>query len=98
MAARERLQADGIGTAVVSMPCWELFEAETPAYRDAVLGPAGARVAIEAAVTFGWERHVGERGRIVGLTGFGASAPAGELFAHFGLTPDAVVTAVKEQL
>jgi transketolase len=89
--ARKRLQARGVPTAVVSMPCWELFERQDEAYRDAVLGPGTARVGIEAAVAFGWERWLGARGAFVGMRGFGASGPAEALYAHFGITAQAVV-------
>jgi transketolase len=92
MAARERLAARGIAAAVVSMPCWELFDAAEASYRHAVLGSA-PRLAIEAAAAFGWERYVGTEGRVVAMPGFGASAPAEKLFAEFGFTPDAVAEA-----
>ena len=75
MEARELLAKEGMQAAVVSMPCWELFAAQPVAYRDAVLGTA-PRVAVEAAVGFGWERWLGERGVFIGMEGFGASAPA----------------------
>ena len=93
LAARERLQADGLPTAVVSMPSWELFDAQDAAYRARVLGaPDGVRVACEAAVRFGWDRWLGTRGGFVGMTGFGASGPAETLYRHFGITADAIVT------
>ena len=98
LAARDTLQADGINTAVVSMPCWELFDKQGEAYRDHVLGPGTVRVAVEAAVMQGWDRYVGDNGATVGMTGFGASAPAGELYEHFGITADAVVAAVMARL
>ena len=85
MAAREALAKDGIRAAVVSMPCWELFERRPAEYRDAVLGTA-PRVAVEAAVHFGWERWLGPRGAFIGMQGFGASAPGEALFPHFGIT------------
>jgi transketolase len=91
VSARQRLQADGLPTAVVSMPCWELFDAQDAAYQAAVLGPGTVRVAVEAAVAFGWERWLGARGAFVGMRGFGASGPADALYAHFGITADAVV-------
>ena len=94
LAARERLARDGIPTAVVSLPCWELFDAQDAGYRASVLG-TGVRIAIEAASPFGWERYVGEAANVIGMTGFGASAPADVLFPHFGITADAVVAAVK---
>ncbi len=96
--ARELLQARGIATRVVSLPCWELFDQQEPSYREAVLGEASARVAIEAATTHGWERYTGPSGSVIGMPGFGASAPARDLFEHFGITADAVVAAALSQL
>jgi len=95
--ARARLQGDGIGAAVVSMPCWELFEDQPADYRAAVLGTQ-PRVAVEAAVGFGWERWTGPNGAFVGMSGFGASAPAGDLYRHFGITAEAVVAAAQRLL
>jgi transketolase len=95
--ARRALQADGVPTAVVSMPCWELFDEQDASYRSAVLGPGTARVAVEAALRFGWERYLGEHGAFVGMRGFGASGPADVLYRHFGITADAVVAAAKEK-
>lgn len=89
--ARQQLQALGIGTAVVSMPCWELFARQDHAYQQAVLGPDSVRVACEAAVDFGWCRWLGERGRFVGMRGFGASGPGPQLYEHFGITPQHIV-------
>jgi transketolase len=97
MNARDALQADGVPTAVVSMPCWELFEAQSDAYKADVLGD-GVRVAVEAAIGFGWEHWTGPEGGFVGMKGFGASAPADELYEHFGITADAVAAAVKVRL
>ena len=88
--ARQQLQAQGIGTAVVSMPCFELFEQQPLAYRQEVLG-SGVRIGIEAAVQQGWDALLGPRGAFVGMSGFGASGPADELYALFGITPEAVV-------
>ena len=91
IAARELLQGKGIPTRVVSLPCWSIFEAQDKAYRVDVLPPAvTARVAVEAASTFGWERYVGDRGAVVGMTRFGASAPAEVLFKEFGFTGERV--------
>ncbi|HEX9769357.1 MAG TPA: transketolase [Kiloniellales bacterium] len=98
LEAQVRLQADGIATAVISMPCWELFARQSDHYRDEVLGPGSLRVAIEAAAPFGWERWTGSDGGFVGMTGFGASAPYQDLYAHFGITPEAVVETVKSRL
>jgi transketolase len=97
MTARDALQAAGIPTAVVSLPCWELFAVQDDAYRAGVLGSA-PRFGIEAAVGFGWERWLGADGVFIGMSGFGASAPADDLFKHFGITPDAVVEAVRKRL
>ncbi len=99
MAARDTLQTDGIGTRVVSMPCWELFEAQDAAYREQVLPAACTkRVSMEAGSRFGWERYVGLQGRIIGMDEFGASAPAGELMQHFGFTAENMVAVAKELL
>ncbi|MCZ8182882.1 MAG: transketolase [Beijerinckiaceae bacterium] len=98
MAARAMLEAEGIGTAAISMPCWSLFEAQDRAYRQAVLGPGTVRVAVEAAVKFGWERWIGEEGGFVGMTGFGASGPAEALYRHFGITAEAVAAEARKRL
>jgi transketolase len=91
LAARDRRQADGIPTRVVSMPCWELFEDQDQSYRDQVLPPAvAARVAVEAASSFGWTRWVGEHGEVVSRDDFGASAPGELVLEKFGFTPDNV--------
>ena len=97
MAACECLEADGIPTAVVSMPCWELFDAQDDAYKNATLGES-VRVSVEAGVTFGWSRYGVEEKNVVGMPGFGASAPAAELYEHFGITADAVVARVKSAI
>jgi transketolase len=97
MAAREALAKDGIRVAVVSMPCWELFEAQPKEYRDQVIG-AAPRVAVEAAVGFGWERWIGRHGAFVGMHGFGASAPGEALYPHFGITPEKVAEAARSLL
>jgi transketolase len=94
LAAADILDTQGLKAAVVSMPCWELFEAQSEAYRADVLG-AAPRVAVEAAVRLGWDRWIGERGAFIGMSGFGASGPAGELYKHFGITPEAVAAAAK---
>ena len=97
--ARQTLEADGVPTRLVSLPCWALFDEQEPSYRDGVLGDAyTVRIAVEAASPFGWERYVGPAGAIVGMRGFGASAPAKDLYAHFGITADAVVAAAKARL
>jgi transketolase len=92
LAAAGALAARGVSARVVALPSWELFEGQDPAYREAVLPRAiTARVAVEAASTFGWERYVGNDGVIVGIDHFGASAPAGVLYREFGITPEHVV-------
>ena len=97
--ARQTLEAAGVPTRLVSLPCWALFDEQEPSYRDGVLGDAyTVRIAVEAASPFGWERYVGPAGAIVGMRGFGASAPAKDLYAHFGITADAVVAAAKARL
>ena len=97
--ARQTLEAAGVPTRLVSLPCWALFDEQEPSYRDGVLGDADTvRIAVEAASPFGWERYVGPAGAIVGMRGFGASAPAKDLYAHFGITADAVVAAAKARL
>jgi transketolase len=97
MAARDALARDHIGAAVVSMPCWELFEQAPQEYRDAVLGTA-PRVAVEAAVQFGWERWLGPRGAFIGMQGYGASAPGEALFPHFGITAERVAETARSLL
>ena len=91
LAAREELQAGGVGTRVVSMPCWELFDRQPRQYRDEVLPPSvKARVAVEEASTLGWDRYVGDGGAVIGMHTFGASAPLKQLVSKFGFTPDRV--------
>ena len=96
-AARGSGGARGCKAAVVSMPCMELFEEQDEGYRREVLGTA-PRVAVEAAARLGWDRWIGENGRFVGMTGFGASGPAPELYEHFGITAEAVVAAAAKEL
>jgi transketolase len=98
LAARDMLQKDGVPTAVVSMPSFELFDRQDASYRAAVLGPERARVAVEAAVRQGWDKYIGADGAFVGMTGFGASAPFEHLYPHFGITAEAVAAAVRRQL
>jgi len=97
MAAREALAQNGIRAAVVSMPCWEIFDKAPKEYRDAVLGSV-PRVGVEAAVRFGWDRWLGPRGAFIGMGGFGASAPAEALFPHFGITPEKIAEAARSLL
>ena len=98
LRARQLLEAAGIPTRVVSTPCWELFDAQPAAYRAKTIGSAKVRAAVEAGVRQGWDRFIGEDGIFVGMTGFGASAPAERLYEHFGITPEAIVEAVKAKL
>lgn len=99
LAAHKELTAAGINSRVVSMPCWEWFEQQETSYRESVLPQAvTARVAVEAGIVQGWEKYLGPQGRFIGMTGFGASAPAAELYKQFGITSEAVVAAVKEIL
>ena len=97
--AHEKLIAEGIRSRVVSMPSWDIFEHQTQEYQDSVLPPSlVARVAVEQASTFGWERYIGKRGRMIGMKTFGASAPLKELQRKFGFIPDSIVTAAKDQV
>jgi len=97
--AFEQLSKEGIQARVVSMPSWELFEKQDRAYRDSVLPPdVKARVSVEMAATFGWERYVGISGASIGMHSFGASAPIKALQKHFGFTVENVVVAAKEQV
>jgi transketolase len=97
--AYERLVKEGVRARVVSMPSWDIFEHQTPEYRNSVLPPnVKARVAIEQGSTFGWERYIGESGRVIGMHTFGASAPLKELQKKFGFEPDRVVSVAKEVL
>ncbi len=99
MAAQEILQGEGIGTRVVSLPSWELFEKQDADYREQVLPSACTkRVSMEAGSRFGWERYVGYEGKAIGMDEFGASAPAGELMKHFGFTADNMVATAKALL
>ena len=104
LEARDLLQAEGVGTRVVSMPCMELFAQQDEAYRKRILPGGAVRVAVEAAVRMGWDQWLlGERGReakagFIGMTGFGASAPADRLYEEFGITAEAIVHKVKSLL
>jgi transketolase len=97
--AHEKLLGQGVRSRVVSMPSWDLFEHQPKEYRDAVLPPdVTARVAVEQAATFGWERYVGNEGNVIGMHTFGASAPLKELQKHFGFEPERVVAVARELL
>jgi transketolase len=99
VGAYEKLKAEGIKARVVSMPCWELFEAQDAAYRESVLpSSVTARVSVEMAATLGWDRYVGPKGKIIGMRSFGASAPLKDLLKKFGFDVDTVVAAAKQVL
>ena len=97
LTAAEQLSAEGIAAAVVSAPCFELFARQDPAYRTGVLGTA-PRVGVEAAIRQGWEEILRPEDGFIGMTGFGASAPAEALYEHFGITAKAVVAAAKKRI
>jgi transketolase len=95
--AQKKLEEKGISTRVVSMPCTDLFAEQPKRYQDQVLGDSGVlRIAVEAGIGFGWERWIGENGIFIGMNGFGASAPAPELYKQFGITVDAIVKAASQ--
>ena len=99
VAAHEQLASDGVGSRVVSLPCWELFDRQEQEYRDSVLPPrVRARVSIEEASTLGWDRWVGPDGARIGMHTFGSSAPLKDVQGKFGFTPDRVVETAREVL
>jgi transketolase len=96
LKASETLTADGLSVQVVSMPCWELFDAQDQAYKDEVIPPAcKARVAVEAQIEQGWHKYMGDKGIFIGMSGYGISGPQSQVFETFGITTDAVVKAAK---
>jgi transketolase len=97
VGAYEKLTAEGMQLRVVSLPSWELFEAQSAEYRDAVLPPqVTRRIAVEAGVKFGWEKYIGRCGRFIGMSGFGTSGPVSAVLKHFGFTVENVVAAARE--
>ena len=99
MEARKLLAAEGIQAAVVSMPCLEAFDRQTAKYRKDVLGPARTpRIVCEAGLSAGWDKYIDGKGAFVGMTGFGASAPAPDLYKHFGITAEAIAAAAKKSI
>ena len=98
LKARDLLAAENIPARVVSMPCWELFEQQSEAYRDSILGPGTVKVGVEAAIRLGWDRYVGSNGAFVGMHSFGASGPYKDVYLHFGITAEAVVEVAKRAL
>ncbi len=98
MTARAQLHAEAVPTRVVSVPCFELFDRQSPAYQTATIGSAPVRVAVEAAVRQGWDRFIGEDGGFVGMHRFGASAPYERFYQAFCITAEAVAAAVRERI
>jgi transketolase len=98
LAARDKLQAHGHPTRVVSVPCFELFEQQSAAYREAIIGKSKIKIAIEAGIRQGWDRFIGLDGIFIGMTGFGASGPIEKLYEHFGITADAAANAAEKRL
>ncbi|MBO0346926.1 transketolase [Roseibium limicola] len=96
--AHGKLSEAGIAARVISVPCFELFEAQSDDYKAAVIGSSPVKIAVEAGIRMGWDRYIGNDGTFVGMTGFGASGPYKELYEHFGITPDAIVAAAKSKL
>jgi transketolase len=97
MEAQKILAEDKISVNVVSLPCWELFDAQSQTYRDEVLGTA-PRVAVEAGVSFGWSRYVGSEDNVIGINSFGASGKGEEVYKHFGITVEGIVGKIKSLL
>ena len=99
LAAADRLAKEGIKARVVSMPCWELFERQDQAYKDSVIPPAvKPRVAIEAGIEQGWNKYLGDKGIFIGMSSYGASAPAKTCFEKFGITDENVIIAAKKSI
>lgn len=98
MECADQLEAAGVGADVVSMPCTELFDAQSDAYKADVLPDDALIVSIEAGSTLGWERYTGKGGLNIGIDSFGASAPADDLFAHYGFTADQIVPKIQNKL
>jgi transketolase len=96
--AKALLDKQGIATRVVSVPCMDLFEEQSDEYREGVIGTAKVRVGVEAAIRQGWDAIIGADGAFVGMKGFGASGPAGQVYKHFGITAEAVAEAAKKKL
>ena len=97
VAVYEKLSAEGVKARVVSIPCWELFDAQPAEYRQAVLPPeVTRRVAVELGVRQGWDKYIGPGGQFIGMSTFGASAPAAALLKHFGITVENILSAAKQ--
>jgi transketolase len=95
---RDLLAAENIPARVVSLPSWDRFEQQSATYRESVLGPGTVKVAIEAGLRFGWDRYIGSDGVFIGMSGFGASGPAKEVYKHFGITAEHAAAAAKSAL
>jgi transketolase len=99
LEAAKQLDADGVSTQVVSMPCWKLFEKQDDKYRNSVIPPdVKARVGVEAGIEMGWHKWLGEKGVFIGMSGFGASAPGKVCFQEFGITAENVATTARDLL
>jgi transketolase len=98
LKGREALEAKGISTRVVSVPCVELFLEQSEDYQKSIIGNSPVKVAVEAGIRQGWDHFIGSDGIFVGMHSFGASGPYKELYKHFGITPEAIVSAVEEKL
>jgi len=98
LKTREKLEKTKITTNVISLPCWELFDEQQESYREKILGKNSLRVSIEAASPFGWEKYVGRNGIIISMNSFGKSAPAEDLYKHFGITAERIVQKIKKKI
>jgi transketolase len=98
LKGREALEAKGISTRVVSVPCVELFLEQSEDYQKSIIGNSPVKVAVEAGIRQGWDHFIGSDGIFIGMHSFGASGPYKELYKHFGITPEAIVSAVEEKL
>jgi len=98
LTAGRALEAKGIGTRIISVPCFELFDQQSDAYRAQVIGNAPVKIAVEAAIRQGWDKFIGNDGIFIGMNGFGASGPIEDLYQHFSITSDAIVTAALKKL
>ena len=98
MEAKAELDAAGVPTRVVSVPCFEMFEGQSEEYRAMTIGDAPVKIGVEAAIRQGWDAFIGSDGTFVGMSSFGASAPYKELYEHFGITTKAIVAAANDRL
>jgi transketolase len=98
LQAREQLKQEGVEARVVSVPCMELFDQQTDSVKADVLGDTPVRIAVEAAIQMSWDRYLRPQDRFIGMEAFGASAPAAQLFEHFGITAEAIVETARKAL